>query len=284
MKIAVASGKGGTGKSTVSVNLAYLLSNQNNNTVLVDCDVEEPNCHLFLNSKFKHSEKVYVSTPKIDKDKCTSCGKCAKICEFNALAFIKNNVVIFDELCHGCGNCKLNCPSLAITDSQREVGTIEADLESNLKHIQGKTRIGEAMSPPLIKAVKDFADRKGFKIQIIDSPPGTSCPVINTVYGVDYVILVTEPTPFGFHDLKLAVDVIKMLNIPFGIAINKSNENDIIIEKWALKEKIRILTKIPDDINIAKAYSKGEVIVKKLPEFEKYFIPLLDLIKEVSND
>lgn len=283
MKIAVASGKGGTGKSTVSVNLAYLLSKKFDNVALLDCDVEEPNCHLFFNPQFNYSEKVNINVPKIYAEKCVSCGKCAQVCEFNAMALVKNRVLIFDELCHGCGSCKINCPEGAIVDGVREIGVLEAQLSEKISFIQGKTRIGEAMSPPLIKKVKNFADSKNFGIQIIDSPPGTSCPFINTIYGVDYVVLVTEPTPFGFYDLKLAVDVVRELKIPFGVAINKSNENDNLIEKWAKEENIKIITKIPENIKIARSYSRGEILLEKMPELEQAFLPFIDLISEVQN-
>lgn len=283
MKIAIASGKGGTGKSTVSVNLAYLLAQKLDNIALLDCDVEEPNCHIFFNPTFNYSEKFDIIIPKINIEKCVSCGKCVEACQFNAMAKIKDKILIFDELCHGCSACKIICPEDAIIDSTREIGILEAQINGKLSFIQGKTRIGEAMSPPLIKKVKNFADNKNFDIQIIDSPPGTSCPFINTVYGVDFVVLVTEPTPFGFYDLKLAVDVIKEINIPFGIVINKSNENDILIESWAKDEGIKIITKIPEDIKIAQAYSKGDILLEKMPELEKYFLPFWDLISEVQN-
>lgn len=283
MKIAIASGKGGTGKSTISVNLAYLLAKKNNNIALVDCDVEEPNCHLFLNPKFEYSDTVNTAIPKIDNEKCISCGKCVELCEFNAMALIKNKVLIFDELCHGCNACKINCPNGAIFNTYKEIGIIDAVFNKNLSFIQGKTCIGETLSPPIIRKVKNFADEKNFDIQIIDSPPGTSCPFINTIYGVDYVVLVTEPTPFGFHDVKLAVNVIKQMDIPFGIVINKSNENDAIIEDWAKNKNIKIITKIPENIEIAKAYSKGEILLEKIPDLEQNFLPLLNLCYEVQN-
>lgn len=283
MKLAIASGKGGTGKSTISVNLAHLLAKKYNNIALLDCDIEEPNCHLFLKPKFNYSEKVNISIPKINSDKCNSCGKCVSLCEFNAMAKVKDNILIFNELCHGCNSCKINCPQNAILEDYREIGTIEAQLNEKISFIQGKTRVGEAMSPPLIKKVKSFADLKNFNIEIIDSPPGTSCPFINTIYGVDYVVMVTEPTPFGLYDLKLAVDVVKKIKIPFGIVINKSNDNDLLIESWIKENNIEIITKIPEDINIAKNYSNGEILLEKNPELEKYFTPFFNLISEVKN-
>lgn len=280
MKIAIASGKGGTGKTTVSTNLAYLLSGTDKEVCLLDCDVEEPNCHIFLKPFFNFSESVYVPVPKVNTEKCIQCGKCAEVCQYNALAFVKGKVIIFSELCHGCGSCKLICPSEAINESGREVGVVESGIVSGFSFIHGKSRIGEAMSPPLIKAVKKQAFDQNFDIQIIDCPPGTSCPVIAAVSGSDYVIMVTEPTPFGLYDLKLAVNVMKKMSLPFGIVINRSCENDNIIENYAKAENIQILTKIPDSRMIAECYSAGKIVLQELPEFNEAFTPLVSVIME----
>ncbi len=280
MKIAVASGKGGTGKSTIATNLAYLISKTYKNVCLLDCDVEEPNCHIFLKPFFSSSVPVYVPVPQISVEKCIQCGKCAEVCQYNALAFIKGKVLVFPELCHGCGSCSLICPSGAITETGREAGVVESGTASGFNFIHGKSSIGEAMSPPLIKAVKKAGDKENFKFQILDCPPGTSCPVIAAVSGADFVLMVTEPTPFGLFDLKLAVDVIKKLSLPFGIVLNRSGENDSIIEEYANKETMEILTKIPDDRRIAECYSRGELILKALPEFKKAFEPLVTVIRE----
>lgn len=282
MKIAVASGKGGTGKSTVSTNLAYFLSKIYKDVALLDCDVEEPNCHIFMKPDFNYSQSVCVPIPDINAEKCIACGKCAEVCQYNALAFVKGKVLIFDELCHGCGSCKLICPSEAITENGREVGVIEAGYAKGFKFVHGKSRIGEAMSPPLIKAVKKYSNNNECKIQILDCPPGTSCPVIAAVNGTDFVLMVTEPTPFGLYDLKLAVDVIRKIGLPFGIVINRSGENDKLIEDWAKEEDINILTKIPDDRKIAECYSKGELVLRAMPEFKKYFEPLLNIVREAK--
>lgn len=303
MKIAVASGKGGTGKSTVSTNLAFLLSKTYKNLYLLDCDVEEPNCHIFLKPLFDFNETVYVAVPKINVEKCIQCGKCAEVCQYNSLAFVKGKVLVFPELCHGCGSCGLICPSGAITETGREVGVVESGHACGFNFIHGKSRIGEAMSPPLIKAVKKLADceqrsdgkvatpfnasnqekKENCDIQILDCPPGTSCPVIAAVSGSDYVIMVTEPTPFGLYDLRLAVDVMKKIGLPFGIVINRSGENDNLIEDYAKSENIKILTKIPDSRAIAECYSKGELVLKELPEFVDAFAPLVSIIREVAQ-
>jgi len=280
MKLAVASGKGGTGKSTVSTNLSYILSTKYQNIVLIDCDVEEPNCHIFFKSESSNKEKVYTQIPEIIENKCTGCGKCAELCQFNALAAVRKKIVVFPELCHNCGGCQLICPEKAINYIPEEIGLIESSKFENLCILTGKLKIGVAMSPPLIEAVKE----KGlsFNIQILDCPPGTSCPVIASVDDADYVFMVTEPTPFGLHDLKLAADVMKKLNKKFGIIINKSSENDYIIEEYAKSENIMILTKIPDSRKIAECYSRGGLAAKELPEFANYFEPLIKIIEDIK--
>jgi MinD superfamily P-loop ATPase len=282
MKIAVASGKGGTGKSTVSTNLAYFLSKIYKDVALLDCDVEEPNCHIFMKPDFNYSQSVCVPVPEINTEKCVACGKCAEVCQYNALAFVKDKVLVFKELCHGCGSCKLICPADAITEAGREVGIVEAGYAQGFNFVHGKSRIGEAMSPPLIKAVKKYGEEKDFKFQVLDCPPGTSCPVIAAVDGVDFVVMVTEPTPFGLYDLKLAVDVIRKIGLPFGVVINRSCENDRLIEDWANEENINILTKIPDDRKVAECYSKGELVLRAMPEFKKYFEPLVNIVREAK--
>jgi MinD superfamily P-loop ATPase len=282
MKIAVASGKGGTGKSTVSTNLAYFLSKIYKDVALLDCDVEEPNCHIFMKPDFNYSQSVCVPIPEINTEKCIACGKCAEVCQYNALAFVKNKVLVFGEICHGCGNCKLICPAEAITETGREVGVVEAGYAQGFSFVHGKSRIGEAMSPPLIKAVKKYGNTKDHKLQILDCPPGTSCPVIAAVDGADFVVMVTEPTPFGLYDLKLAVDVIRKIGLPFGVVINRSGENDSLIEDWAKEESINILTKIPDDRRVAECYSKGDIVLRAMPEFKEYFEPLVDIVRRAK--
>jgi MinD superfamily P-loop ATPase len=273
MNITIASGKGGTGKTTVAINLALSLEN----VQLLDCDVEEPDSHIFLGMKLEKEEDVYIPVPKIDKDKCTFCGKCSDFCQYNALAVVPNDILFFPELCHGCGGCTLICPEDAITEEKRIIGIIERGLNNDLEFYHGLLNIGEPMATPLVKAVKNKIDDN--KITIIDSPPGTSCPVIESIKDTDYCILVTEPTPFGLYDLKLAVEVVRKLNVPFGVLINQEGIGDKGVEKYCKEEDIPIIMKIPHDKKIAKLYSKGIPFVKKMKDWEDKFIELYGKIK-----
>jgi len=272
MIISIASGKGGTGKTTVATNLARVLKN----TLLLDCDVEEPNCHIFLKPRFNNSKEVTIPVPEVNPEKCDRCGKCGEICRFNAIVAMKETVLIFPELCHGCGGCKLVCPTDAIKEVGREIGTVEKGLAGDIKFVHGRLRIGEPMAPPLINAVKCNID--GDENTIIDSPPGTSCPVIESIKDSDICLLVTEPTPFGLNDLKLAVEMTRELNIPIGIIINRCNTGDKEVYKYCKSENIEIVMEIPIDREIAKCYSEGELIVDRFSEYEDKFKKLAERI------
>lgn len=273
MRIAIASGKGGTGKTTVATNLALAASRSGRSVVYLDCDVEEPNGALFLKPQITHSRPVNVSVPQFDKSKCTGCGQCGQICQYSAIVSMKNDVLIFAELCHGCAGCWLVCPTGAITEGQRQTGQLDIGLAGRLHTVQGLLNIGEAMSPPVIRAVKEAAPEAD--LLIIDSPPGTSCPVIESVRGADFVLLVTEPTPFGLHDLKLAVDMIRALRLPFAVIINRSDMGDDATLHYCLQEGIRIIAEIPDDRRVAEAYSRGRMIIDALPQYQQLFADLL---------
>lgn len=276
MKIAVASGKGGTGKTTISTNLAATLSRHRYNVELFDCDVEEPNCHIFVKPEFESTQKFTVPVPHVDTEKCTGCGTCASVCEYNAITCLKGNVLVFPELCHGCGGCKLFCPENAIEEAGREVGVVETGKAEGFHFVQGRLHIGEVMSPPLIRGVKNAGISSD--VTIIDSPPGTSCPVIEAVKDAEFVLLVTEPTPFGLNDLKLAVDMIRVLNIPFAVVINRCNCGDDEVKKFCQTEGIDVILEIPDDRRIAEAYSRGQMAVQAFPEYEKVFIDVYESI------
>jgi MinD superfamily P-loop ATPase len=278
MIISIASGKGGTGKTTVASNLAVSIGPD---VQLLDCDVEEPNAHLFIKPIFTETETMYTPVPEVNKEKCTLCGKCGEICQFKAIVVIGETVLPFHELCHSCGGCVEVCPEGAITEVGRELGVVEKGVRDGLEFIHGRLRIGEAMSPPLIRKVRSFAAPN--KLTIIDAPPGTSCPVIESMKNTDFILLVTEPTPFGLNDLKLAVGAVRMLNIPHGLIINRSDLGNNHVRDYAGKEEIPVLMEIPFDRKIAEAYSKGELIVDVVPELREEFKTVYDNIQKMVH-
>ena len=279
MIISVASGKGGTGKTTVATNLARSIGS---GVQLLDCDVEEPNAHLFINPVFEESKTVSTPVPEVNEEKCTYCGKCAEICQFKAIAVINENVLVFEELCHSCGGCTEVCPENAITEKGRELGIIQTGRHDGIGFIHGKLRVGEAMSPPLIKKVLSRVDPA--RLNIVDAPPGTSCPVIETMKKADFILLVTEPTPFGLHDLKLAVGAARILNIPCGLVINRADLGDNQVEAYATAENLPVLMEIPYDRRIAEAYSRGKMIVEVMPEWKLKFSELYQKIRRLVGE
>lgn len=272
--ISIASGKGGTGKTTIATNLALALGD----VQLLDCDVEEPNSHIFLDMKLEKDKDVFVTIPKFDKAKCDFCKKCSEFCQYNAIAVMPKDVLFFQELCHGCGGCKLVCPNDAITEEKRSIGIIERGVHTNIEFYHGLLNIGELMASAIISELKEKIDKN--RIAIIDSPPGTACPVIESIVGSDYCILVTEPTPFGLHDLKLAVEVARELEVDFGVIINRDGIGNDEVEKYCKNEEIPILMKIPQSEEIAKLYSKGIPYVNEIEGYKEKFIELFDKIKE----
>ena len=303
MIISIASGKGGTGKTTIATSLALSL---NKSIQFLDCDVEEPDAHIFLKPKIESKKIVSIPVPGVDEVRCNFCGKCAQVCAYNAIAVVnpvrrskneigvgkenspttgtrvsngvKGKVLIFPELCHGCGGCKLLCPEKAISEVAKDIGVIEFGESKSIQFIHGILNIGETLSPPLIRAVKEYINPT--RTVIIDVPPGTSCPVIEAVKGSDYCILVTEPTPFGLNDLILAVEVLKKLKIPFGVVINRADIGDEKVEQYCQDSKIPVLMRIPFDKEIAIAYSMGIPIIeaksKYIQEFGRLFEKIVD--------
>jgi MinD superfamily P-loop ATPase len=281
MIISIASGKGGTGKTLIATSLALSLKNTHK-VRLLDCDVEEPNDHLFMNPVITQRETATIPVPEIDKAKCNYCGKCAEVCAYKAIAVWGQHVMTFPELCHGCGACSYICSEKAIREQPREIGVIEAGDSEGISFVYGKLNVGEAMSPPVIRKVKNHISKE--QINIIDSPPGTSCPVITAVRNSDYCLLVTEPTPFGLNDLTLAVETVKELKIPCGVVINRSVDGERKVEPYCQEEDIPVLLKIPLDMEIARLYSRGVTLVKGLPQWEKSFVCLYEKIQEIVNE
>jgi MinD superfamily P-loop ATPase len=278
MIISIASGKGGTGKTTVATNLAASVKGP---VQLLDCDVEEPNAHLFLRPRIETRQTVFTPVPEIDPHKCDGCKKCMEICRFRAITVIGETALAFPELCHGCGGCVAVCPQGAIQETGRELGLLEIGSAGAIAFAHARMRVGEAMAPPLIRRVRECTASAG--LTLIDAPPGTSCPVIAAMKDTDFVLLVTEPTPFGLHDLKLAVEAVKILKIPMGLVINRADIGDGAVRAYAHGEGVPVLLEIPFERRIAESYSRGELIALALPEWKTRFQELFDAIVPLSG-
>ncbi len=278
MVISVASGKGGTGKTLVATNLALSLAREDR-VQLLDCDVEEPDAHIFLKPVINQSKPVVIPVPQVDEEKCTYCGQCAEVCAYNAIAVIKKHVLVFSELCHGCGACSYLCPEDAITEVGREIGVVEIGNSKGLNFIHGKLNVGEAMAPPVVREVKKYV--KQGKTTIIDVAPGTSCPVVEAVKRSDFCLLVTEPTPFGLNDLTLAVEMVRELGVPCGVVLNRAGVGDKKVEDYCFEESIPILLQIPLDIEIARLYSQGIPLVEGVAQYRDTFLKLFRDIEQV---
>lgn len=277
MIIAIASGKGGTGKTTVATNLALVLAGDKK-VQFLDCDVEEPNAHLFLKPELTSSEPVSIPVPQVDLERCSYCGICGEVCAFNAIMVGKETVLVFEQLCHGCGGCAYFCPENAIREIDRPIGLLEKGDVGEISFVHGKLNPGEALSPPLIKAVKETIDPA--KVAIVDASPGASCPVVEALRGSDYCLLVTEPTPFGLNDLVIAVELLQKLGIPGGVVINRSlgGRGEDNIESFCSSAGIPILLKMPWDRELASLYARGEPAASHLPAWRDLFAELGRLI------
>ncbi len=282
MKLAVASGKGGTGKTTVATNLAVTLARHGQTVVYVDCDVEAPNGHLFLKPTVARENPVGRLVPRVDQALCDHCGECARICRFNAIVCLADQTLVYQDLCHSCSGCALVCPTAAITELQHPMGVVKTGAAGPVQFVSGTLNVSEAISPPVIRAAKQAAPPAQWVI--LDAPPGTACPMIETVRDCDYVLLVTEPTPFGMHDLRLAVEVARTLNLGCGVVVNRAQPGATETREWCGQARVPILAEIPDSMVIAKAYSQGQLIVETVPELEQTFDHLRErLLAEVHK-
>ena len=299
MKVAVASGKGGTGKTTVATNLATVAAASGRAVAYLDCDVEEPNGHLFLKPAIERQQSIDKLLPSAAPDRCTFCGRCSQVCRYGAIACVNKQVLVFAELCHSCGGCVLACPADAMREVPKPIGELRQGTAGPIRFIEGRLNVGEAMSPPAIRAVKAAAKGDSphlceapggpfrqmgtvpfFHLTILDCPPGTSCPVIESVRGSDLVLLVTEPTPFGLHDLKLAVEMVRTLKLPLAVVVNRCDIGDDQVRQYCASQRIPILAEIADDRAVAEAYSRGQLACDVVPSFAGQIRSLLD---QLSN-
>jgi len=272
--ISIASGKGGTGKTTVAVNLALSLGD----VQFMDCDVEEPNAHIFLKPSIEETVSAAIPVPKVDLQKCNYCGKCSEACEFHAIVVVKEALLTFEELCHGCGACSYVCPEKAIGEEDKEIGRIEIGHAGRIRFVQGILNIGEPMATPVIRKEKRLLLPS--EVTILDAPPGTSCPVIETVKGSDFCLLVTEPTPFGLNDLELAAGMVRKMGVPMGVVINRADVGGPGVKEFCRREGIPVVMEVPMDRRIAESYSRGIPVVEVLPDYRSRF---LSLFKEITN-
>lgn len=279
--IAVASGKGGTGKTTISTNLAMSLASAGRQVQYLDCDAEEPNGHILLKPYIEITEDVTVGVPQVNLDKCIGCGKCSQLCQYSAIINIKNNVLVFENLCHSCGGCMAVCPSGAIAEKQRKIGAAEFGKSNGVDFAHGKLDLGVIQTPALIKYIKKKIQNN--EITIIDAPPGTSCPAIEAIRGSDFVLLVTEPTPFGLNDLILAVEMVRQFKISFAVVINRCDIGNDETMRYCQQENIEVLLQIPNDRKIAESYSRGVMVVEAIPEYKLKFMKLYENIEKLKG-
>ena len=277
MIVSIASGKGGTGKTTVAVNTALSVGDAQ----LLDCDVEEPNAHLLLHTNISRTEPVNVPVPVINEESCDRCRKCSEFCQYSAIFVGSEKVLVFPELCHSCGGCTLVCPRKAITEKERRIGTLKIGTAGDLELVYGELEIGEPMAVPVIKEVKRHI--KNGENVILDSPPGTSCPVIETVDGSDFCILVTEPTPFGLHDLKITVQVLEEMKIPFGVVVNRADVGNRKVHRYCQERNIPVLLEIPFKRKIAELYSRGIPFSLEMPEWKEKFLTLFNEVRKLVS-
>jgi MinD superfamily P-loop ATPase len=272
MRITVASGKGGTGKTTIAASLALSLTELGPPPIFLDGDVEAPNAHLFLKPDFEQRQEVAMQIPQVEESKCTYCGKCAEVCQYHAIVVVAKKILVFPQLCHGCGSCTLVCPEHAIQETSEVIGLLDrGPARTGIPFARGVLNIGEPMAVPIVRQLKQWIEQRAGQLEIIDAPPGTSCPVVESMRGADYILLVTEPTPFGLHDLRLAVQVAQELDIPMGVVINRDGTGDERVEEFCQTEGIPILLRVPMERAIAEGVARGKTLVDIHPEYVERF-------------
>ena len=281
MLIAIASGKGGTGKTAVATALAQTLARTGLSVSCLDCDVEAPNAHIFLRPNFLESKPVEMLIPQVDANLCSGCGECAKVCQFHAIVVLGGQTLVFPELCHGCGSCTLVCPDGAITEVPRTMGVLEGGLSpEGINFGRGVLNVGEPMAVPVITQLKKWRDYKDAGMVILDSPPGASCPVVESIRGANFVILVTEPTPFGLHDLRQAYELTRELDIPAGVIINRDGIGNSDVEGYCREVGLPVLLRIPLEREIVEGLAQGKTLLEIHPEYEVTFRTLYTQIAE----
>ncbi len=281
MQIAVASGKGGTGKTTIATSLALSLASQAN-VRYFDCDVEAPNGHIFLKPVLDQISPAVILIPQIQTEKCTACGKCVEVCQFHALAKVGKNILVFPQLCHGCGSCTWNCPENAIIEVPNPIGTLErGKARENIAFLRGQLTISEPMATPIIRQLKKMEQPSEEFVDIFDAPPGASCSVVETLQGVDFALLVTEPTPFGLHDLKQMIGIVRDMKIPAGLVINRDGIGDDSLEELIEKEQLPILLRVPFNRLLAENLAAGQSLVDVMPEYRGVLVKLYQQIIEI---
>ncbi|WP_372808837.1 ATP-binding protein [Pontiella sp.] len=278
MKLAIASGKGGTGKTTLSCAIALA---QTEPVCLLDCDVEEPNSHFFIQPEIERTEAVFSLVPKVDETKCTGCGECGRVCQFSAIISLGKKTMVFNELCHSCGACARICPTHAIEEVRKPIGSLEIGRKAGVRFVSGRMDVGVAMSPPVIRATLKHAVET--ELTLVDCPPGTSCPFVTAVKGCDAVLLVTEPTPFGLHDLVLAIETIRELGLPFTVVVNRANGEQNRISDYCAAENIPLLLQIPEDRRVAEAYSRGQALTTAMPELKTALASIPQQMKDLTE-
>lgn len=285
MIIAIASGKGGTGKTTIATALAQTLSETEKNISFLDCDVEAPNAHIFLKPDFTEKKDVEMLIPEVNDDLCTGCGRCAEVCQFHAIVVLGGQTLVFPEMCHGCGSCTLVCPENAITEVPRSLGLLEGGFTSEgINFARGLLNIGEPMAVPVITKLKNWDERMSTDVVILDSPPGASCPVVESLRGADFVLLVTEPTPFGLHDLGQAYQLTRKINIPAGVIINRDGVGDTKIEAYCKEKNIPVLMRIPLEREVGQGIAQGKSLIEIRPQYKKEFLNLYTKIQALTGE